>query len=60
MAESGSWTFVSEDFDPTASPPLDAGEMEKLGGTAREGGREREREGEIAVRAWGTKWTLSI
>lgn len=43
MAESGSWTFVSEDFDPTASPPLDAGEMEKLGGTARVRGRERGR-----------------
>lgn len=25
-------TFVSEDFDPTASPPLDKDEMEKLGG----------------------------
>lgn len=41
MAESGSWTFVSEDFDPMASPPLDVGEMEKLGGTARVRGRER-------------------
>lgn len=30
-----SWEFVSEDFDPSASPPLDEGEMEKLGGAVR-------------------------
>ena len=40
MAER-SGTFASEDFDPSASPPLDEGEMDKLGGAVRCGARER-------------------
>ena len=44
------WSSASADFDPNASPPLDEGEMEQLGGTGLRGGEEGGGEGALCTR----------